>query len=153
MRIGGGDSQSRETQPGKTIRSDLRNLMMIDLFLTSLLYCSIATFFLLLIYYVFHYNVFRRKSKINEFHLKSVLSFYLHFFPPKPELLETVLVIHHGDDLLLVMHRHRSYGDVPDYSELSAVVEMLVLQTDEIPNKSPEDLQELKNTVDGFCWK
>ena len=62
-------------------------------------------------------------------------------------------MIHHGDNLLLVVHRHRSNGDVPDYSELSAVVEMLVLQTDEIPNKSPEDLQELKNTVDGFRWK
>ena len=85
---------------------------------------------------------------------KDVLSF-LYLFPSPSDLLDPVLVIHHGDDLLLVVG-YRSYGDVSHYAELSTVVEVLILETNEVPHESSEYLQKLKDTaysLRGNCAK
>lgn len=81
--------------------------------------------------------------------------FFLHLLPSPSDLLDPVLVIHHGDDLLLVVG-NRSYRDVSHYAELSAVVEVLILETNEVPHESSEYLQKLKDTANslrGNCAK
>jgi len=50
---------------------------------------------------------------------------------------DTIFIIHHLLQQRLVARVDRRNGDVTHSTKLSAVVQMLVLQTKEIPHKSP----------------
>lgn len=53
----------------------------------------------------------------------------------------SVIFIHHPQDLYLVRVVERRNRNVPHGSELTAVVQVLVFQTEEVPNKPTEDFQ------------
>lgn len=48
-----------------------------------------------------------------------------------------VLLVHHLLQQRLVVGIERSHGDVAHRTELAAVVQVLVLQTEEVPDKTP----------------
>lgn len=61
---------------------------------------------------------------------------------PPPGLLalpvfDSVLVVHHLLEQCLIVGVQRSHGDVPHRPELTAVVQVLVLQTEEVPHETP----------------
>jgi len=74
------------------------------------------------------------------------LILFPEFSPSLPHPLGAVLEVHHHDQLLLVLHINRRNGDVSDNPELAAVVQMLVLQSEKVPNKPSEDFCNLLNT-------
>lgn len=45
-------------------------------------------------------------------------------------------MVHHPDDVGLVGGVQGRHGDVPDGAELAAVVQVLVLETEEIPDET-----------------
>lgn len=52
-----------------------------------------------------------------------------------------VFFIHHSEDDQLIRTINRSHWDIPNRSKTPAVVQVLVLQAEEIPNETPEDLE------------
>lgn len=49
---------------------------------------------------------------------------------------DAVVVVHHAQNLYLVGRVNRGHRNVPHRSELTAIVEVFVLQTEEVPNES-----------------
>merc|ERR1719397_2050188 len=66
---------------------------------------------------------------------------------PLSHPLSAIFEVHHHDQFLLVLHIDRRYGDVSYNAELSTVVQMLVLQTEKVPNKPSEDFSNLLHTA------
>lgn len=61
---------------------------------------------------------------------------------PLPGLLaraipDSVLLVHHLFQQRLVVSVERRHRDIPDRTKLTAVVQVLVLQTKEVPHKAP----------------
>lgn len=67
-----------------------------------------------------------------------------HAVAPLPAFLalpvpDAVLLVHHLLQQRLVVCVQRSHGDVPHRSELAAVVQVLILQTEEVPHEASGD--------------
>ena len=73
---------------------------------------------------------------------------FQQFLPPEES--RWICLVHQFDDLLLIRGVERSHRNIPNCSKLAAVVEMFILQTYEVPDKSPEHLQELQDTSNSF---
>lgn len=56
-----------------------------------------------------------------------------------------VILIHHSQNCCLIGGVNRSDGDVTHSSELAAIVQVLVLKSEEVPNEPSEDLQRSQN--------
>lgn len=50
-------------------------------------------------------------------------------------------IIHHLENCRLVRRVNWSYGDVSDCSELTAIVQVLILQAEKVPHESSKDFQ------------
>lgn len=55
-----------------------------------------------------------------------------------PPVRDPVLFVHHPHDEHLVGSVQGSYGNVPDRPELAAVVEVLVFQSEKVPDEPPK---------------
>lgn len=53
----------------------------------------------------------------------------------------TIIFIHHPQYRILIWRIQRCYWYISYSSELTAIVQMLVLQSEEIPNKTPKSLK------------
>lgn len=74
-----------------------------------------------------------------------------HAVAPFPALLalpvpDPVLLVHHLLQQCLVIGVQRSHRDVPHRSELAAIVQVLVLQTEEVPHEASDDERKERHT-------
>jgi hypothetical protein len=53
----------------------------------------------------------------------------------------SVVLVHHPQNRRLIRRVDWRYGNIPHRSEFTAIVQMLVLEAEEVPNESSEDFQ------------
>lgn len=83
--------------------------------------------------------------------LRILLLAHLRPVVPVVPVHHALVVVHHAQDQRLVGGVDRRYADVAHRPELAAIVQVLVLQSEEVPDEATEDLQRSSDGDDAVA--